>query len=590
MRLDRRRRRLGSAIAAAVLGAAVGLALWASGLTEDAELATVDTRFDLRGDEGAPAGVVVVGVDAVTLAAFDQRWPFGRAQQARAIRAVAAAQPRVLAYDVEIAEQTVPAADEAMADALAAADVPMVLATTYNDPAAGPGLLFLDDFLAEEGITVGHAGFPDTPGGVIRWVPYEVDGLSSFAVATAAAATGAPVSRDGFGGEGAIIDYAGPPGTVTEVSWSDVVAGRVPPAVLRDKVVIVGTTEQRLKDVAPTPMGGPPMSGPEINANAVATILAGVPLRDATSWVGVLAVLLLSAAGGALALALRPWIALLAALGVAVLYALLAQAAFLGGSVIPVVDPLLGLAVATLAGVALAYALLERERARLRTEFGRFVPAAVVDEVIERAGDAQRLGGRRVFATVLFADLRGFTATAERLPPESVIEVLNRYLTEMSDAILDEGGTLLSYLGDGILAVFGAPIEQPDHADRALAAARGIRGPRLERLNAWCAAEGIGESFALGLGIASGPVMSGNVGSERRLEYTAVGDTVNTASRLQALCKDTGRSLLVSDATRGALTRPAPDLVPVGALELRGRSVPTAVWTLDPSVAPASGG
>ena len=135
--------------------------------------------------------------------------------------------------------------------------------------------------------------------------------------------------------------------------------------------------------------------------------------------------------------------------------------------------------------------------------------------------------------TVLFADIRGFTSFSETKPPETVITVLNRYLTSMTDVILSHGGTLVCFMGDGIMATFGAPIEQRDHADRALAAAREMAGDALDEFNAWMRDEGHGDGFRIGVGLNSGAVMAGNVGSERRLEYTVIGDTTNTASRLE---------------------------------------------------------
>jgi adenylate cyclase len=156
----------------------------------------------------------------------------------------------------------------------------------------------------------------------------------------------------------------------------------------------------------------------------------------------------------------------------------------------------------------------------------------------------------------------------------------------MSDAVLDHGGTLVSYMGDGIMAIFGAPIEQPDHADRAVDAAREMVGSRLVAFNAWYAAAGLGEPFRMGIGLVSGPVMSGNVGSDRRMEYAAVGDTTNSASRLQGLTKDTPHMVLIGDTTRAALTRVAPDLVPVGAMDVRGKRVPAVVWTLGEGTGP----
>ena len=153
------------------------------------------------------------------------------------------------------------------------------------------------------------------------------------------------------------------------------------------------------------------------------------------------------------------------------------------------------------------------ERARMRDVFARFVPDAVVDQVLTRAteeGDP-RLGGERMDATVLFSDLRGFTTFAEARDPEQVIDVLNRYLTAMSDAILDHGGTLVAYMGDGIMAVFGAPVAADDHADRALAAAREML-ERLEEFNAWMRERGLGDGLQDGHRAA---LRAGDVGQRR---------------------------------------------------------------------------
>ena len=184
--------------------------------------------------------------------------------------------------------------------------------------------------------------------------------------------------------------------------------------------------------------------------------------------------------------------------------------------------------------------------------FARFVPDAVVDQVLTRAteeGDP-RLGGERMDATVLFSDLRGFTSFAEARDPEQVIDVLNRYLTAMSDAILDHDGTLVAYMGDGIMAVFGAPVAPPDHADRR--SPRRAMLERLEQFNAWIRERGLGDGFKMGIGLHSGPVMSGNVGSARRLEYAAIGDTTNTAARLEGMTKGTPYQLFVGEPTRSA--------------------------------------
>jgi adenylate cyclase len=224
--------------------------------------------------------------------------------------------------------------------------------------------------------------------------------------------------------------------------------------------------------------------------------------------------------------------------------------------------------------------LHELERERLRGVFSRFVPEHVVEDVLERTDDDLRLGGSRDRGTVMFTDLRGFTAFSESIPPPRLIELLNEYFVEMIDAVFEHGGTLVSYIGDGLLAVFGAPIPLDDHADRSLAAAREMLDVRLPRFNRWLRARDLGDGFAMGIGLNSGHFMSGNVGSPRRLEYTVYGDTVNTAARLEEMTKTAQRSILVADSTCHALLHPPDDLAFVGEFDVRGRQSTIRLWTL----------
>lgn len=579
MRISRQRGRGVILAGVGVAAAVAGLLAWGAGTLDRLERVSLDQRFQARGDRAPSPDVVVVGIDEQTQVDLRARWPFPRAEQATVIRRLARAGAAVIAYDIQLISPTDDADDQEIYAALDDADR-VVLATTGYSRDTGPDVVFRPEDLAAAGVQVGHAGFPDLPDNVYRRVPLGVDGLASFAAVAAARFTGRPVP--GAGGDGSVlIDYAGGPGTYPRIPWEDVVHGTFRAADVKGRVVVVGTTGFGLGDVHPTPFGGASMAGPEINANAIATLIDGEPLTDAPGWLDGLLIVALAALGAAAAWWRRAWITVLAAVAAGAAFLLLAQLAFAGGTVVDVSDPLLALVIAAVGGVVVNYATVDRQRARLRAEFERFVPVGVVDQVMESAGPAGRLGGRRIYCTVMFADLRGFTAAAERMPPETVIEMLNRYLGEMSDAILDEGGTVASFMGDGILALFGAPIECADHADRAVAAARRMRDERLPAFNAWCEGRVPGGGFLMGVGIASGPVMSGNVGSERRMEYTAVGDTVNVASRLQSLTKEAGSMILIADSTRAALTGPVDDLAAVGALDVRGRQVPAAVWTLE---------
>jgi adenylate cyclase len=351
--------------------------------------------------------------------------------------------------------------------------------------------------------------------------------------------------------------------------------------------VVVGATDFVLKDVFHTSTsGGELMSGPELQASAIGTARRGNPLRDASGVGNVLLVVLLGLVAPLASLRLRLW-GLLVALGFGVAFVVFAQLAFDGGTIVTFVYPLLALVLGSVLSLVVQYFTETRERQRTKLLFSRFVPDSVVDQVLEQADDDLRLGGVQREGTVMFSDLRGFTSFAESLPVTRVIEVLNIYLGEMSAAILDNGGTLVAYMGDGIMAVFGAPIEQPDHADRGLKAAREMLGPRLATFNSYLRAEGLGDGFRMGVGLNSGDVMSGNVGSQRRLEYTAIGDTTNTAARLESMTKGTPHQLFMSDATRAFLNVEPDDLVLVGEFEVRGRTQKITLWSIEDSAGSA---
>src|SRR5262249_1722539 len=162
-------------------------------------------------------------------------------------------------------------------------------------------------------------------------------------------------------------------------------------------------------------------------------------------------------------------------------------------------------------------------------------------------GDTLRLGGETLNGTIMFTDLRSFTTFSESRPAEEVITVVNAFLSEQTDTILGYGGTIIPYLGAGLIAAVGAPVEQEHPAHPALAASRELIAERLPALNEWMRANGYGDGFRMGIGLNSGPFISGNVGNERRLEYTAIGDVCNTAARIQELTKGTRHQLLFSD-------------------------------------------
>lgn len=560
--------------------AAIAFGVQAAGLLRSQEQSTVDVRFSIRGSQGPPTDVRLVEIDATTFSQLQVRWPFPRRLHARVIDQLRKAGAKVIAYDIQFTEPTDPRDDLALWNAAARARN-VVFATTEVNSKGGTDVLGGDANLRQAHAVAANALIASDAGGVDRKMLYQVQGLKTFAVTTAEKASGKPISPSAVPASGAWIDYVGPPGTIRGLSFSKVYNGQIPKDFFRGKVVVVGPVAPSLQDVHATSVSGNElMSGAEIQGNAIWTALHGFPLRGVGGWLNDLLIVVMALIVPAIARRLSPLRTLIATIAVGALYAVGVQVAFDHGRVLTFVYPLVGLGFSLFGCLAVGALLEAFERQRIRDVFGRFVPGTVVDEVLAEAKDGLRLTGKLRVCTLLFTDMRGFTTFSEDKPAEEVFHILNTYFGEVSQAILDHGGTLVSYLGDGIISVFGAPLDQPDHADRALAASREILLERLPRFNEWIREQGYGDGFRMGVGLNSGQIMCGTLGSEQRMDYTMIGDAVNTASRLEGMTKGTPFPLFMSDSTRELLTSEPDDLVFVAELEVRGRTEKVKVWSL----------
>ncbi|HEX7701141.1 MAG TPA: adenylate/guanylate cyclase domain-containing protein [Kofleriaceae bacterium] len=215
-----------------------------------------------------------------------------------------------------------------------------------------------------------------------------------------------------------------------------------------------------------------------------------------------------------------------------------------------------------------------RERDKLRVTMGKYMTEEVLAHVM--AGEVE-LGGKTLEITILFCDLRGFTTFAEKRTAQELVGILNEYFTDMVDCVMAEGGVVDKYIGDNIMAVFGAPVSRPDDAQRAVRAALKMR-VALAKLNTRFAERGI-EPLRFGIGLHTGEVVAGNIGSARRMEYTVIGDAVNVASRLESKTKDLETDFLISEATRERLTEEV-DVVAMGEVQVKGRVAPVKIFTV----------
>lgn len=205
---------------------------------------------------------------------------------------------------------------------------------------------------------------------------------------------------------------------------------------------------------------------------------------------------------------------------------------------------------------------LSQEKARIRDLFSRYVSSDVVDQILSRPDHALSAVRRRV--TVMFSDLRGFSRLSEQLEPDELLQFLNRHFEHLTQIILDHQGTLLSYLGDGLLAVFGAPLDLPRAESKAVSAARQMLGGDLE--------------MAIGVGLATGDAVVGDLGSTHRREYTVIGDVVNTAARLEKLTKEKGCPILCDEETYRCSG--VSDGKELGLAQLPGKTLPVSIWGL----------
>lgn len=583
----RGQRRIAALFIYSVIATALVVVFWGAGWGEEAELSSVDKRFSIRGNlpNTYYKDVRVVAIDDDTFSELNEQWPFPRSLHAKVIDQLKAAGAKVIVMDIVFAEPTEVEEDNALINSIADAGN-VVLAANETDPKTGEARVLGGDEVVESvDASVGNARFPFDPGTVIRRFDRERGGIDSLSVASVKRFNGEVPPASDFPDDGtAWINFVGGPGTITDVSYSDVLKGKFDKADFKDKIVLVGATNDTLQDAYRTSSDqGDEMPGVEIHANAVSTILNTFPMSAAPGILTLFLIILFGLAEPLLNLRFQPLTAFVLSIGAGAFYVIVALISFNNGLILPLVYPLVALALSVVVALVINALSAAFERERVRNEFARFAPDSVVDQVISQAlesgGTGVKLGGRRMNATLLFSDLRGFTSFSEKLSPETVIATLNDYLSEMSEAILNNGGTLVSYMGDGIMAVFGAPVETEYHADQALAAAREML-ERLEHFNARLAERGEEKHFRMGIGLNTGPVMSGNVGSERRMEYTTIGDTTNTAARLEAATKGTAYQLYLSESTHAALSDRPEDIVFVETQSVRGREQGVNVWGL----------
>lgn len=536
---------------------------------------TYDLRQYLTVDN-RPGETVIIGIDEESLVRLGS-WPWDREIHARAIANLLAAQPLSVGVDVLFTEES--AGDNSMQAALTGRDN-VVLACYIQELRITEGEIVGErPALPVYENPVGHVNvLPDQDGILRRAVGYiTVQGQHClpfpFQVLDKAGVDIDPASREQLAQGFFRPKFSAEPGRVPVIPLWKIYENDFSPAEIKDKIVLIGSTSVGIKDYYYTPVGGP-MSGVEFHAQTIAALAKGELLRE---YAKPLPVVVSGALFAAVIFSLAGWLCgLLLLIALAVGYFLFTLFMFeFNLTVWPVSYPFFAVGAAYILNLGCKVWEERKERNKNFNLFSRYVPLEVAKEMAAAKENLVGLSGQRKEITVLFLDMRGFTALSEKMPPQLIVEMLNNLFAIAAEAIFRHGGTLDKYIGDAVMAVFNAPRDLPDHAAQAVRTAIEIQ-ESLEKQMAGNK-ERFGAAIEVGIGICSGEAIVGNIGTAERLDYTAVGDVVNVAARLEE--KAPPGAILLAASTKEKLQGNFP-MILEGFIIVKGRSQTVEVYRI----------
>ncbi|MQW59566.1 adenylate cyclase CyaK [Sinorhizobium meliloti] len=557
----------------------------------------VDLRaYDYLSIVGRPTlpedGPVIVAIDEPSMAEIGSQWPWPRALHARLIQALRGAGARAIALDVIFAEPAAaPENDQALAEVLGSDVVLAGDETLIRTPQAEQFVRTepLPVFL-ERGAKVGIASVDLSGDGTLRQIPSYPDGLAVTLATVAGAKPAHPPRR-------ALMQTFGPARTYPTVSYYQALDPEsfLPEETFRGRVVIVGLSLQN----APTISGGGIdafatsdtvfsrglVAGAEIHATIYDNLVHRLFVKRAGAAVAVTAIVLASLAAALAVLGSTSWKTLgYGALALILIFLASYGLMRLAHVFVSPLAPALAFLGVAVGQAGLDYAEERRRRRAITRAFSQYLSPALVER-LARDPSQLKLGGERRTLTVLFCDVRGFTTISEDMKddPEGLTTLINRLLTPLSEAVLNRRGTIDKYIGDCLMAFWNAPLDDPDHAVHAVQAARDML-TALGDLNAELEAEAKAagrppKTLRIGIGINTGECVVGNMGSARRFDYSALGDAVNLASRLEGASKDYGVPLLLGERTATLAARKFA-VAELDRITVKGRSAVSPVFTL----------
>lgn len=537
--------------------------------------------------------IVLVGIDDKSLEILGRWQDWSRYYHAQLLNNILSGGPAAVGVDLIFTEAAQdPEEDQALLEAAVQPEIVLTSFGVFSEESTGGKIHTLEyyesfQYLKEE-FTTGHINtIPDSDGVVrktVLYFDYQGKRITSFAwniykQYLKSLGQDAPdittIPLDPL--KRMEITYAGRPGSFEQISYYQVLNEEIPPEYFAGKIVLVGPFSVGIDDYYYTPLAHEsPMYGVEIHANIIQNLLHN-NFKTRVEYPIVFAVLLVFGLGGSFVFnKTSPARGLIVLAFLTPGYILLAKQAYQKGYIMPLIYPLALIAFSYL--VALAHRYLEelQERKRITGVFSRYVAPQVVGKILKEGEEGLRLGGTRKEVTVIFVDIRGFTPLSERAAPEEVVEILNEYLTLCANSIFKYEGTLDKFIGDATMALYNAPLDLEDHPFKAVQSAWAMKAGSTElqrKLD-----ERFGYSVQFGIGVNTGYAVIGNIGAKFRMDYTAIGDTVNTAARLESNAKP-GQILLSESVYDRVKDRVL--VTPLGEIKVKGKTQGLAVYQLD---------
>jgi len=481
--------------------------------------------------------IVIVEIDSESINKIGQ-WPWPRKVFAQFIENLGKYNPKTLALDVVFSENSTLGKldDFALKTTMQNIDFPIILAAEIFEPSA---LLPLSEFSQNPNTRLAHVNIILDKDGVARKLPQRIENLNPLGVEAV----------NIFDGKSEKIVYAAPAKTIRRIPfWRFLEDEKI--ENFENKIIFVGATSPDLHDEFETPFGDK-MPGVEIQANIANMFLGGYslnPISKPYMFLWILASAISSYAG--------------------ILHILPAILLFEKGLSANIVHLNFAWILSSVAIFSFKYFAQRKEKGKIKNIFGKYVSREVLAQILKNP-DKIELGGEEKEITILFSDIRGFTSFSEKTNPRMLINFLNEYFSLMTGLVIQNKGTLDKYIGDAIMAFWGAPVENEKQTDLALKTAiEMIQG--LEKF----------PKLKIGVGIHTGMAIVGNVGSNDRIQYTAIGDTVNIASRLEGLNKEFGTEIIISEKTKNKLKNNY-NLKNLGSATVKGKKEKISIYSID---------